>query len=145
MYSGEIMKQVAWSAMLLAGSAWGQLGQTGGQEFVQPIVCGNSQQLSVVAQGTRQIVAGLAETSIYICGFVLNAEGSTTVRLVEGRGTNCLTGRNNLTPAFKTTNGATVTLGGSVGQVLKLAAGNALCVTTTSNPDVGVLVIYTQR
>ncbi len=137
------MKRIWVGALLCAGCAWGQLGQSGGDP--QPMLCTSSQQMSVTAQGTVQVVGSATGKSIYVCGFVINSGGSTTVQLVQGQGSACATGKTNLTPAFKMTNGTTVTVGGAVGQVLKAAAGSALCMTTTSNPDVGVLVLYTQR
>ena len=137
------MNKISMGALLLAGSAWGQLSQSGSDP--QPVACNSSQQIAVTTQGTVQVIAAVAGKSIYVCGFVLNSGGSTTVQLVQGQGSACATGKTNLTPAFKMANGSTVTMGGSVGQVLRSSVGGALCMTTTSNPDVGVLIVYVQR
>jgi hypothetical protein len=138
------MKTIWICAALLAGIAWGQLSQSG-PDAPQPVLCDRSQQLAVTNPGTVEMVAGAVGKSIYVCGFVMNSGGNTTMQLVQGQGASCATAKTVLTPAFKLTIGSTVTLGGSVGQVLKLVSGNALCLTTTSSPDVGVLVVYAQR
>ncbi len=137
------MKKIWIGAILLAGSAWGQLSQSGNDP--QPVVCSASQQVAVTTQGTVQVIAAASGKSIFVCGFVINSGGATTVQLVQGQGSACATGKTDLTPAFKMTNGSTVTMGGSVGQVFRTPAGGALCMTTTSNPDVGVLIVYVQR
>jgi hypothetical protein len=137
------MKKIWMAAMLLAASAWGQLSQSGNDP--QPVVCNASQQIAVTTQGTVQVIPAGAGKSIYVCGFVINSGGATTVQLVQGQGSACATGKANLTPAFKMTNGSNLTMGGSVGQIVRTLAGGALCMVTTSNPDVGVLIVYVQR
>jgi hypothetical protein len=93
---------------------------------------------------TTQAIALQAGKSIYICGFVVNAGGTTTGRLVQGTGTNCGTGQGNLTPAFNLATGGNVAFGNGVGQLLKLTAGSALCVTNSAAIALNVLVSYTQ-
>ena len=106
--------------------------------------CDSSAMLSMSTATTTQVVALSAGKSIYICGFVVNAGGTTTARLVQGSGTNCGTGQSNLTPAFNLISGANVTLGSAVGQVLKGNSGSALCVTNSAAIALNVLIIYTQ-
>ena len=93
---------------------------------------------------TTQAIALVAGKSIYICGFVVNAGGTTTARLVQGTGLNCATGLTNMTPAFNLATGGNVTLGGAVGQVLKSSSGSAVCVTNSAAIALNILVIYTQ-
>ena len=107
------------------------------------VACDSSALLSMTTATTTQIVALQAGKSIYICGFVVNAAGTTTARLVQGTGTNCATGLANITPAFSLTSGGNVTFGNSVGQLLKSNSGGALCITNSAAIALNVLVTYT--
>jgi hypothetical protein len=106
------------------------------------VVCNGSAFVEVTTQTTVQVVAGQANKSIYVCGFVVNSGGATTARLVHGLGTNCATNPGNLTPAFKLTNGDSIAWGSGLGQVMKLPTSRALCLTSSANPDVNVLISY---
>ena len=108
------------------------------------VACDSSAVLSMSTATTTQAIALVAGKSIYICGFVVNAGGTTTARLVQGTGANCATGLTNLTPAFNLATGGNVTLGNSVGQVLKSSSGSAVCVTNSAAIALNILVIYTQ-
>jgi hypothetical protein len=108
------------------------------------VACDSSALLSVTTATTTQAIALQAGKSIYVCGFVVNAGGTTTARIVQGTGTNCATGLTNLTPAFNLTSGGNVTFGNSVGQLLKTNTGSALCITSTAAIALNILVIYTQ-
>ncbi len=108
------------------------------------IACDNSAVLSMSTATTTQAVALTAGKSIYICGFVINAGGTTTGRLVQGTGTNCGTGQGNLTPAFSLATGSTVAQGAGIGQVVKTSASSALCVTNSAAIALNVLITYTQ-
>ena len=108
------------------------------------VACDSSALLSMSTATTTQAIALQAGKSIYICGFVVNAGGTTTGRLVQGTGTNCGTGQGNLTPAFSLATGGNVAFGNGVGQLLKLTAGSALCVTNSAAIALNVLVSYTQ-
>ena len=107
-------------------------------------VCDGSALLSLATAVTTQIVALVSGKSIYICGFVMNAGGTTTIRLVQGTGANCATGQGNLTPAFNMIAGGALAFGSSVGAVVKTSVGNALCVTNSAAQTANVLVSYTQ-
>ncbi len=106
--------------------------------------CDSTALLSMNTATTTQAIPLVAGKSIYICGFVVNAGGTTTARLVQGSGTNCGTGQSNLTPAFNLVSGGNVTIGNGVGQVLKVNSGSALCITNSAAIALNVLVIYTQ-
>jgi hypothetical protein len=106
--------------------------------------CDSSALLSMSTATTTQAIALVAGKSIYICGFVVNAGGATTARLVQGTGTNCGTGQANLTPAFNLATGGNVTLGGGVGQVLKSASANAVCVINSAAITLNIQIVYTQ-
>ena len=75
--------------------------------------------------------------------FVLNGSNSTNSKLVYGTGTNCGTGLVSLTPAFALAFGTSVSAGGGLGYLIKVPAGNALCVNNSSSSGVNVLVSYT--
>jgi hypothetical protein len=108
------------------------------------IACDSSAVLSMSTATTTQAIALVSGKSIYVCGFVINAGGTTTGRLVQGTGTNCGTGQANLTPAFNLATGGNVTFGNGLGQVLKISAGSALCVTNSAAIALNVLISYTQ-
>jgi hypothetical protein len=105
--------------------------------------CDSSALLSMTTSTTTQIVALQAGKSIHVCGFVVNAGGTTTARIVQGTGTNCATGLANMTPAFNLASGGNVSFGNSVGRLLKTNSGSALCITSTAAVALNILVIYT--
>jgi hypothetical protein len=107
------------------------------------IACDSSALLSMTTATTTQAIALQAGKSIYVCGFVINAGGTTTAKLVHGTGTNCATGIADLTPPFSLINGASVPFGNGVGRVLKTNSGSALCVTNSAAIAVRVLISYT--
>jgi hypothetical protein len=108
------------------------------------IACDSSAVLSISTATSTQAIALAAGKSIYICGFVVNAGGTTTARLVQGTGTNCGTGQANLTPAFNLAVGGSVALGTGLGQIFRTSSGGALCVTNSAAIALNILVIYTQ-
>jgi hypothetical protein len=108
------------------------------------IACDSSVALSMNTSTTTQAIALQSGKSIYVCGFVINAGGTTTGRLVQGTGGNCAAGQSNVTPVFNLINGASVAHGSGVGMMLKTNAGSALCVTNTSGNALNVLITYTQ-
>jgi hypothetical protein len=129
-------------ALLLVGGVLGQLSQS--VVTASPVMCDSSAVLSMTTSTTTQAIGLAAGKSIYVCGFVLNADGKTTAKLVQGSGSNCGTGQSSLTPAFNVDAGANVELGGGIGRLLKSNAGSAVCVTSSSNKTLNALLIYTQ-
>ena len=107
------------------------------------VACDSSVQIALASATTTQMVAAIAGKSIYVCSFVLNGSNSTNSKLVYGTGTNCGTGLVSLTPAFALAFGTSVSAGGGLGYLLKVPAGNALCVNNSSSSGVNVLVSYT--
>lgn len=108
------------------------------------VACDNSAVLSMSTATTTQAIALASGKSVYVCGFVLNAGGTATVKLVQGTGSNCGSGQSNLTPAFNLTAGGNVALGNSLGRLLKSNSGSAVCVKSSAAQPVNVLLIYTQ-
>lgn len=111
------------------------------------VACTNSVAIAQASAATTELVALTAGQNIYVCGFVvtqLGAAGPPTFKFVRGTGTNCGTGTADLTGVFNgsATAGAitTVAYGSGLGAVIVGAAGNALCITsTTTSPQAGVL------
>jgi hypothetical protein len=135
-----------WTAVLLGllvvGGVLGQLSQTSGP--VSVTTCDSSAVLSMSTSTTTQAIALAAGKSVYVCGFVLNADGKTDAKLVQGTGANCATGQMALTPAFHLTAGGSVGIGQGVGRLMSANPGSAVCVTNTSKSTLSVLLIYAQ-
>ncbi len=128
--------------LLVVGGVLGQLSQTSGP--VSITTCDSSAVLTMSTSTTTQAIALAAGKSVYVCGFVLNADGKTTAQLVQGTGSNCGTGQSSMTPAFSLTAGGSVGIGQGVGRLLAANAGSAVCVTNTSKSTLSVLLIYAQ-
>jgi hypothetical protein len=137
------MRTIALGWMALAGLGSVAAAQVNASASAR-LACDSTALLTVSTATTTQIIALAAGKSIHVCGFVINAGGTTTARLVSGTGTNCATGQANRTPPFNLTNGATVSFGNGVGYLIKAPAGAALCVTNTAAQAANVLVVYTQ-
>lgn len=108
------------------------------------IACDSSAMLSMTTATTTQAIALVAGKSIYSCGFIINAGGTTTGRLVQGTGTNCGTGQANLTPAFNLTSGGNISHGSGLGALGRTSTANALCVTNSAAIALNVFITYTQ-
>jgi hypothetical protein len=108
------------------------------------VACDSSAQLNVTTATTTQIIALVAGKTIYVCGMLINSAGTTTVRLVQGNGTNCATAPVNMTPAFNLAASTNVAFGGGLGYVMKSTAGNAICVTNSAAIGTNTLITYTQ-
>jgi hypothetical protein len=125
---------------LMAAPVFAQLSQAGGP--AEPVACKGSAFVSMTSSATAQVIAGQAGQAVYICGFLMNAGGNTTGQLVQGEGSNCASNQTQVTPAFKFTNGSTIAFGGSVGTIVKLAAGRSLCVVNSSGQDLHLMVSF---
>jgi hypothetical protein len=129
-------------ALFLVGGVVGQLSQS--VVTAGPVGCDSSAIVTLSTAATTQAVVLGAGKSVHVCGFLMNADGKTTAKLVQGMGTNCATGQSNLTPAFNVDAGANVQLGGGIGRLVKSNAGSAVCVTSSASKTLNVLLIYTQ-
>lgn len=127
-----------------APSTAGLTGTVSSGNLAGLIACDTSVVLSMSTATTTQAIALQSGKSIYVCGFVINAGGSTTGRLVAGTGTNCGTGPSNMTPAFNLVSGGSIVFGDGLGQLFKTSAGSALCVTNSAAIALNVLITYTQ-
>ena len=108
------------------------------------VACDSSANLTMSAATTTQIVARQPGKAICICGFVINAGGTTTARLVHGTGNNCGTGQASITPPFNLVSGTVIAYGGGLGYVAKTPPAHALCVTNSAARTANVFVSYTQ-
>lgn len=107
--------------------------------------------INVSTAADAQLVAAVANAPVYVCGMALNqVDGTGSVKLEYGTGTNCGTGQTELTgPIFASTvaNGTTNTqLGGSSngGTQVLVPAGNALCVKSTGTIQQSGWLTYVQ-
>lgn len=141
--------------LLVVGGVLGQLSQSGGMGGSVTVTggsvavtnltsCDNTASISMSSATTTQAIALASGKSVYVCGFVFNADGKTTAKLVQGTGTNCATGQSSLTPPFNLDAGANVQLGSGLGRLLKSNAGSAVCVTSSAGKTLNVLLIYAQ-
>lgn len=123
---------------------------TAGQQIVTQADCGDHGQVVTVAIstagiGNTQLVALTAGQTIYICGIVVMAGGTTNVTLSYGTGVQCQTGNVDLTGAMP--------LIAQVGWVepntgamqYKAASGNAFCIENTAAVQVSGSLKYIKR
>lgn len=104
-----------------------------GASVVDPCGPQNLKSSAVVtapAVATTQIVALVANRSIYVCGFALSQAAAGTFQWIYGTGAACGTGTTNLTGAFTTAVGGDFTYSGA-GTVFQTPIGQALCITLT--------------
>ncbi len=108
------------------------------------VACDSSTNLQMTTATTTQLVALVSGKAIFVCQFLVNGAGSTTVKFVAGTGTACGTGTTNLTQPFTVASGTNVTMGAGIGYVFKTASGNALCATNSAAATANIQVAYTQ-
>lgn len=106
------------------------------------VACDNSVIISTASSGSTQIVALSGSTVIYVCGYVLTAEGTVDVKLVNGTGTNCVTGPDDETPTWALT--ADRPVASYPRGALRTAAADALCVNLGGAVQVNGEVHYAQ-
>ena len=120
------------------------------QQVVLPTSCNQSAQLQMTTATTTQIVALVSGQKIRVCGYAIQGSTSataTTLKLVYGTGSNCVTSPVNLTPAWGLPASATTMFiieGGATGECFSSAAGNALCATSSAAGTVNIRITYAQ-
>lgn len=92
----------------------------------------SSVAINVSTATTTQLVAISGTTVIYVTSFDVIAGGTGNITFVYGTGASCGTGTTSLTGAYPLTAQAGISKGSGIGTVLKVPAGNALCVTTSA-------------
>lgn len=161
-YTGQF-NIVQWAGVLLGAptaagtSASGNiLGIQGVTNGVPIAVTGSTiQAASAVPSWTssssqvQQVVALSGSTKVYITAFYGLTDGSAGAagefQLVSGTGTNCVTGQVALTPPMTFAAGQGISHGVGVGPVIISAAGQAVCVKTTTTNLVEGGLSYLQQ
>lgn len=108
------------------------------------IACDSSVFLDMATATTTQLVALSSGKSIYICSYDIQSNGTASVKLVYGTGSNCGTGTTQLTSNLDLTAQTGLSRGSGLGMLAKTAASNALCATSSAAVNVHVDVTYTQ-
>ena len=100
--------------------------------------------INVSSATTTQLVALSGTTKIYVTGLTVVAGGTGNITFVYGTGTNCGTGTTSLSGAIPLIANAGLSIGGGLGAVLMVPAGQALCVTTSAAVQMSGFVTYAQ-
>jgi hypothetical protein len=108
------------------------------------LYCNKSFIVSAGATSQAQVVAGVANQAIHICGYDINAGAAAgTYQLTVGTGTNCNANQVNVTPVFTLgINGVLVSRNGPVW--FSSAQGAQLCHTITGTGPINAVVSYGQ-
>jgi hypothetical protein len=108
------------------------------------LYCNKSVVVSAGATALTQIVAAVANQTISICGYDINAGAAAgTYQLTVGTGTNCNANAVNVTPVFSLgINGVLVSRNGPVW--FSSAQGAQLCHTITGTGPINAVVSYGQ-
>jgi hypothetical protein len=104
----------------------------------------NSAAINVSTATTTQLVALSAGKKIYVTNLNVVAGGTGNITFEYGTGTSCGTGTTALTGAYNLTAQNGLAMGGGLGPVLVVPAGNALCVLTSAAVQMSGSVAYTQ-
>jgi hypothetical protein len=104
----------------------------------------SSAPINVSTATTTQLVALSGSTVIYVTSYDVIAAGTGNITFEYGTGTNCGTGTTSLTGAYNLTAQAGIAKGAGIGTVLKVPAGNALCVLTSAAVQMSGSVSFQQ-
>ena len=110
---------------------------------VKIIQASASAAVTISTATTTQMIALTSSKKIFVTSFNLLASGTTTATWVTGTGTNCGTGQTSLTGAYDLAAQAGLAVGGGLGPVLVVPAGQALCLTNSAAIKVTGSVAYT--
>jgi hypothetical protein len=111
--------------------------------------CNKVAKLSALAAATTQIVALSGTTKIYVCSAVISNNNATptTLKFVEGTGSNCGTGTADLSALMNigatTTSPISIQYGAS-GALSTATAGDALCMTSSAASSLEITLTYQQ-
>lgn len=126
-------------------------GATGG--FLTPVtVCDSGSFLDMTTATTTEIVPLVASRTIHVCSLVAASNGTTTITLKRGTGTNCGTGTTSVYPAIELTAQTGWSEGTGIGDILGpsvatgvggvMTSGNALCVTSSAAVNLHVKIRF---
>jgi hypothetical protein len=127
-------------------------GATGGLLSAGITVCDSSGYLDMTTATTTEIAPLVSSRTIRVCQIVAVSNGTTTMTLKRGTGTNCGTGTASVSPAFDLTAQTGFSAGSGFGEVIGAAgagtvggamtSGNALCVTNSAAVNLHVMIRY---
>lgn len=134
------------SAML----AWNSTTSQWNRMTVPAAACDDPGQVSSVAistasSGNVELVALTASQTVYVCGFVVAADGTVGIQFIYGTGTACATGETDLTGvlSLQAREGFVASNGGAV--QFKGAVSNALCIELSAAIQVNGVLIYVKK
>jgi hypothetical protein len=99
--------------------------------------CTKSATVTVTAAATTQIVALAANRSVRVCAFVITESLAGSAKFVYGTGTDCVTGKTDLTAAMVLPTNGSIALSASNGSLFRTIASNALCLTAATGNITG--------
>lgn len=107
--------------------------------------CNQSAVYDASTSGATQLVAGVSNKGIYVCGWNILAAGTVNVSLVYGTGSTCGTGTQTMTPAFQfTAQVADVDHLPVYTGIKPVPPSNNLCINASGAVAVQAIVYYTQ-
>jgi hypothetical protein len=108
------------------------------------LACDQSAVVNVSTATTTQIVAAVANKSIYVCSFALTSAGTTpSFQFEYGTGGTCGTGTTLLSGAFAPTSGSYTYAGGNLGLMFSAPVTNGLCIVSGgTTPSIQGLITY---
>jgi hypothetical protein len=122
---------------------------SGSNIFNAQFVCDKTAKLNALAAATTQIVALAASQKIRVCSMSVsnNNATATTLKMVEGTGSNCGTGTADVTSLWNI--GATTTspifmAWGNGGAIITTTAADALCFTSSAASSLEITITYAQ-
>lgn len=117
---------------------------TNGVNCVPAVQAATSVPINIAASTTTQLVALVADKTIFVTSWDVISAGTGNFTLVYGTGTNCGTGTTSLTGPYPLTAQAGISKGDGVGIVILVPRGNALCATTSTSVQMSGAVSYAQ-
>lgn len=107
--------------------------QIGGVAVSKPCARARSSvAVNVSASGSTELVGLTGGQTIYVCGYVLVANGTVDVKVVYGTGANCVTGSTDLTGAMPWVVNSGVAAALDDGAWFETAVSNALCLNLSA-------------
>jgi hypothetical protein len=124
--------------------AIGGIGGTTTNGVMTPIiVCDQQAFLDMTSATTTELIALTSGQTVHICHIRATANGTTTMTLKKGTGSNCGTGTAAIDNAIELTAQTGYVAGIGVGEVLSgVTAANAVCVTNSGSVNLHVFVKY---
>ena len=117
---------------------------TNGTNCARSVQSSASIPINIATGTTTQLVALVANQTIYITSWDVMAGGTGNFTLEYGTGTNCGTGTTTLTGAYPLIAQAGISKGNGLGPVLIVPPGNALCALTDQTIQYSGSISYAQ-